>query len=60
MKHLVFYVKNDILTFRLSDGRQGSEPLKLLNETVITCCARLKRQLGLDDKVQFENIGGPL
>jgi hypothetical protein len=60
MKHLVFYVNNDILTFRLSDGQQGSEPLKLLNETVITCYARLRRQLGLDDRVQFENIGGPL
>ena len=56
MKHLTFYVIDDVLTFRLSDGRQGSEPLKLLNESVITCCVRLRRQLGLNDKVQFENI----
>ena len=60
MNHLTFYVIDDVLTFRLSDGRQGAEPLKLLNETVISCCARLRRQLGLSYKVQFENIGGPL
>ena len=55
--HVFFYVtKENILTFRTSDGRQGSEPLNLQKESVIECITRLRKQLQLSDTVQFECV----
>lgn len=52
--HLVYYVKNKILTFRISDGRTGVEPL--FTETIPDCIERLKIQLGLLKSSTIERI----
>jgi len=47
--HLVYYINNQVLNFRVSDGRTGAEPLALRNETEQECIVRLRGQLGLPE-----------
>lgn len=52
--HFIYYVKNKVLNFRISDGRAGSEPL--FTETISQCIDRLKIQLGLLKSSTIERI----
>lgn len=54
--HFAYYTLNGVLTFRTRDGRTGSEPLALKNETVGQCVNRLAEQLGLDETCTFEEL----
>ena len=53
--HFVYYVRYQVLHFRISDGRTGSEP-PIFGETSLECLDRLKVQLGLPDSCTFEYI----
>lgn len=52
--HFVYYVKNKVLHFRISDGRTGAEPL--YSATTKECIERLKIQLCLHVSTTFEEI----